>query len=144
MGKNGGFTLLELVLAIALMTVLSGVVLWRYQPTSDPKKPLNQAIAQARYLSKNDKISLQLWFDPSSHQIKLNARGKTLASYPLPVGTTLSFFTLPDTPFDPNYHMAIGQIESEDYESGQVVEVVQQGYKMDDAVIRPARVVIAK
>jgi len=46
--------------------------------------------------------------------------------------------------FDPNYHMAVGQIESDDAESGAVVEVVQKGFYLDDTVIRPARVIVAK
>jgi molecular chaperone GrpE len=49
-----------------------------------------------------------------------------------------------DQPFDPVYHMAIAQIESDSAESGHVVEVVQKGYLLDDTVIRPARVIIAK
>jgi molecular chaperone GrpE len=47
-------------------------------------------------------------------------------------------------PFDPNYHMAIGQIETEEVESNYVVEVVQQGYLLDTSVLRPARVIVAK
>ena len=46
--------------------------------------------------------------------------------------------------FDPNYHMAVAQVERERAISNQVVEVVQQGYSLGDIVIRPARVVIAK
>jgi molecular chaperone GrpE len=46
--------------------------------------------------------------------------------------------------FDPNFHMAIGQIETGDVPSGFVAEVVQKGYKLDDTVIRPARVIVAK
>lgn len=46
--------------------------------------------------------------------------------------------------FDPNYHMAVAQIDSKDSEPNHVVEVVQQGYLLDDIVIRPAKVIIAK
>jgi len=49
-----------------------------------------------------------------------------------------------DTSFDPNFHMAVGQLETEDFESGSVAEVIQKGYKLDDTVIRPARVIVAK
>jgi molecular chaperone GrpE len=48
------------------------------------------------------------------------------------------------TPFDPNYHMAVGQVDSETLESGQVAEVVLQGYLLGDTVIRPANVIVAK
>jgi molecular chaperone GrpE len=49
-----------------------------------------------------------------------------------------------DQPFDPAFHMAIAQIESDTVESNHVVEVVQKGYLLDNAVIRPAKVIIAK
>ncbi|MFH1756412.1 MAG: nucleotide exchange factor GrpE, partial [Candidatus Latescibacterota bacterium] len=47
-------------------------------------------------------------------------------------------------PFDPTYHMALAQIESDAVDSNHVVEVAQKGYLLDDAVIRPAKVIIAK
>jgi molecular chaperone GrpE len=46
--------------------------------------------------------------------------------------------------FDPIYHMAVANIDSEDVESNHVVEVIQEGYSLGDTVIRPAKVVIAK
>jgi molecular chaperone GrpE len=49
-----------------------------------------------------------------------------------------------DTPFDPAYHMAVAQIDKEDAQSNNVVEIVQEGYLLEDTVIRPAKVVIAK
>jgi molecular chaperone GrpE len=45
--------------------------------------------------------------------------------------------------FDPNLHEAVMQTESEEHESGQVIEVLQTGYKMGDRVLRPAIVRIA-
>jgi molecular chaperone GrpE len=45
--------------------------------------------------------------------------------------------------FDPNLHEAVLQIESEDHESGQIVEVIQPGYWIGERVLRPARVCIA-
>ncbi len=45
--------------------------------------------------------------------------------------------------FDPNQHEAVVQIESDEYESGQIVEVLQTGYFIGDRVLRPARVCIA-
>jgi molecular chaperone GrpE len=47
-------------------------------------------------------------------------------------------------PFDPNLHMAVGQIDRDDVEPGLVAEVVQKGYRLDDVVVRPARVIVAK
>ena len=46
-------------------------------------------------------------------------------------------------PFDPNLHEAIGQEES-DAPTGQVVKVLQTGYKLGDRLLRPALVVVAK
>ena len=46
--------------------------------------------------------------------------------------------------FDPNEHEAMAQQASEDAESGTVVEVYQSGYRINGAVLRPARVVVAE
>ncbi|CAI6017629.1 nucleotide exchange factor GrpE [Cohnella sp. JJ-181] len=46
-------------------------------------------------------------------------------------------------PFDPELHQAIMQVESEEYEEGVVVEVVQPGYWLSDKVIRPAMVKVS-
>lgn len=48
-----------------------------------------------------------------------------------------------DTEFDPNFHEAIEQIKNTKNKSGYVVEVVQTGYKIDQDVIRPAKVKVA-
>ena len=47
-------------------------------------------------------------------------------------------------PFDPNFHNAVMQQETEGVEAGTVVNVFQKGYKMGDKVIRPALVGVAK
>ena len=46
--------------------------------------------------------------------------------------------------FDPNLHEAITSEENEDYESGQIIEVLQRGYMLGDKVLRPARVRVAR
>jgi molecular chaperone GrpE len=46
--------------------------------------------------------------------------------------------------FDPNVHHAVFMEESDEYESGKVVEVLQIGYMLKDKVIRPAMVKVAK
>lgn len=46
--------------------------------------------------------------------------------------------------FDPARHEAISQEDSPDHESGQVIEVLQQGYLIGDRVLRPAIVRIAR
>ena len=45
--------------------------------------------------------------------------------------------------FDPNLHEAIVQSESDEHESDQVIEVLEQGYMVGDRVLRPARVRVA-
>ena len=49
-----------------------------------------------------------------------------------------------DGPFDPHVHEALMTQRAEGVEAGQVVQVVQRGYRMGDAVLRPARVVVAE
>lgn len=46
--------------------------------------------------------------------------------------------------FDPAWHEAVGQVEAEGVPSGQVVEVLQDGYRLRDRVLRPSRVVVAR
>lgn len=46
-------------------------------------------------------------------------------------------------PFNPDYHQAIMQVESEEHEEGIVVEEVQKGYMLKDKVLRPAMVKVS-
>lgn len=50
---------------------------------------------------------------------------------------------LPDEPFDPNIHNAIQAVDSEDVESGQIVQTFQTGYKYKNRPLREAMVVVA-
>lgn len=47
-------------------------------------------------------------------------------------------------PFDPSLHEAISHEDSPDHESGQIIEVVQQGYFIGERVLRPALVRVAR
>jgi molecular chaperone GrpE len=47
-------------------------------------------------------------------------------------------------PFDPTEHEAMASQPAEDAEPGTVIEVYQQGYRLNGAVLRPARVVVAE
>ena len=49
-----------------------------------------------------------------------------------------------DSNFDPNFHQAMFEVESKDKEPGTVVEVVQEGYKIGDRLLRPALVGVSK
>jgi molecular chaperone GrpE len=46
--------------------------------------------------------------------------------------------------FDPQAHEALSTQPVDGAESGTVVEVVQKGYRLDEQLIRPARVVVAE
>lgn len=49
-----------------------------------------------------------------------------------------------NVPFDPNLHEAISNEENLDFESGYVIEVVRQGYKLGERILRPAMVRVAR
>ncbi|HEV2075856.1 MAG TPA: nucleotide exchange factor GrpE, partial [Thermoleophilaceae bacterium] len=46
-------------------------------------------------------------------------------------------------PFDPNVHEALSTRSEDGAEAGVVLDVVQKGYRLEGAVLRPARVVVA-
>jgi molecular chaperone GrpE len=46
--------------------------------------------------------------------------------------------------FDPNMHQAVMQIDSDEHESGQIVQLLQKGYKMKERILRAAMVSTAK
>jgi len=46
--------------------------------------------------------------------------------------------------FDPNLHEAISSEPSDEFESGQIIAVVKQGYMLGDRVLRPALVRVAQ
>jgi molecular chaperone GrpE len=46
--------------------------------------------------------------------------------------------------FDPHVHEALLAQPAEDREQGDVLDVIQKGYKLGDRVVRPARVIVAE
>lgn len=46
--------------------------------------------------------------------------------------------------FDPNLHEAISNEDNPDFECGEIIEVVRQGYKLGDRILRPAMVRVAR
>lgn len=46
--------------------------------------------------------------------------------------------------FDPNFHEAVMQVDSDKHQKGDIVQVFQKGYKIKDRVLRPAMVSISK
>jgi molecular chaperone GrpE len=49
----------------------------------------------------------------------------------------------PGTVFDPSLHQAVMQQPSAEFESGQIVQVLQQGFLLHDRVLRPTSVIVA-
>jgi len=45
--------------------------------------------------------------------------------------------------FDPQYHNAVMKVDSDEVESGQIVQVMQKGYKYKDRLLREAMVSVA-
>ena len=45
--------------------------------------------------------------------------------------------------FDPHYHEALMQTDSDEHESGHIVQVLSKGYTYKDTVIRHAKVSVA-
>lgn len=50
----------------------------------------------------------------------------------------------PGDEFDPNIHEAITQEEHPDFSEGQIIDIVQPGYRITDRIIRPAMVRVAR
>jgi molecular chaperone GrpE len=47
-------------------------------------------------------------------------------------------------PFDPALHEAVTHEDSDDHDAGHIIEVLRQGYRLGERVIRPALVRVAK
>jgi len=47
-------------------------------------------------------------------------------------------------PFDPALHQAMGQLETEDYPVNTVAQQMQKGYQLNERLLRPAMVMVAK
>lgn len=46
--------------------------------------------------------------------------------------------------FDPNLHEAISNEDNPEFASGEIIEVVRQGYKLGERILRPAMVRVAR
>ena len=52
----------------------------------------------------------------------------------------VEIFGTPGDEFDPNLHNAVMHIEDENYKNGEIVDVFEKGYKINDKIIRAAMV----
>ena len=76
-----------------------------------------------------DKLKEGIELTHKSFLTQLEKHGVTLVSH--------------DEPFDPNIHNAIQAMDSEDVESGQIVQTFQTGYKYKNRPLREAMVIVA-
>ncbi|MGO4541113.1 nucleotide exchange factor GrpE [Paenibacillus sp. 2TAB19] len=58
-------------------------------------------------------------------------------------GEGLKAMNVVGEPFNPEFHQAIMQVESDEHEEGIIVEEVQKGYMLKDKVLRPAMVKVS-
>lgn len=49
-----------------------------------------------------------------------------------------------NVPFNPEVHQAMTMIESPDHNAGQVINVMQKGYTLNNRLLRPAMVIVSK
>jgi molecular chaperone GrpE len=49
-----------------------------------------------------------------------------------------------DQKFDPNIHQAMFEIENDEVEEGIILQVVQEGFKIEDRLLRPTLVGVSK
>lgn len=47
-------------------------------------------------------------------------------------------------PFNPEFHQAVMQVESDEHEEGMIVEELQKGYMLKEKVLRPSMVKVSK
>lgn len=50
----------------------------------------------------------------------------------------------PGTPFDPNFHEVMFEVDTPEHAPGAIVQVMEAGYMIHDRLLRPARVGVAK
>lgn len=115
----------------------------------DQDEMKNNLIADVvkHYLDVSDDIERALKNAPDGNEVKDWVEGIRLISQKLK--TILESEGVKRIPaeneiFDSHRHEAIATEENPLFESGHVIEIIQQGYQIGDRVIRPARVKVAK
>lgn len=77
--------------------------------------------------------------DTKQHGVKLVL--DQIAKY-LKETNNIESFDPQGEPFDPELHEAMAMRESEDHESGTVIEVFEKGYREGDRILRVAKVIV--
>ncbi len=47
-------------------------------------------------------------------------------------------------PFDPNFHEAVTQVESDEHDEGIIIDEISKGYMLNDRLLRASKVVVSK
>jgi molecular chaperone GrpE len=100
-----------------------------------------------RYLAVQDDIERALKNRPTSGEAATWAEGIELVNRKLNSileSENITRIEAENQLFDPNLHEALSHEESGEHGSGQIIEVIQQGYMLGDRVIRPALVRVAR
>lgn len=100
-----------------------------------------------KYLSIQDDMELALRNRPTEGVDGAWAEGVALIARKLKNlldGENLIPVANPGDAFDPNVHEAITFEPSDKFGSHEIIEVIQQGYKLGDRVVRPAMVRVAQ
>jgi molecular chaperone GrpE len=124
-----------------------------YQKRSEKEKAQWTPLAQARVLKDmlpivddferalSESLRHDVSEDVTSHvkgfEMILSSFQKMLESYGVREISDISSF-------NPEHHEAVMQVQSDDVESGDVVEILQKGYIFKDHVLRPAKVSVAQ
>lgn len=90
-----------------------------------------------------DNFERALSVKPESEEAKSLAQGLNMVYNQLQEALKKEGVTAIETvgqSFDPHLHQAVMQVEEEGFESNQVVEELQKGYKLKDRVLRPSMV----
>lgn len=101
----------------------------------------------AKYLEILDDLELAIINRPAENEAEAWADGIELIHVKLKAileDEGVELILAEGDTFDPNFHEAITYEEDDDHQDGQVIEVVQKGYKLGDRVLRPAKVRVAK
>lgn len=129
-------------------------VLYAKAESENVRRRALEDIGKARKFAL-EKFSGELLSVMDSLNAALNVENATLESYRAGVELTakqlLSVFEKfniveinpVDQKFDPNQHQAIGTVES-DAEPNTVIQVLQKGYALNERILRPALVMVAK
>jgi len=104
------------------------------------------AIVIRRFLEVKDDLELALKNRPNEDDDAVWADGVELIYRKLSAFLEAEGVSIIETDgkfFDPNLHEAITHEDHPELESGQIIEVIKQGYRLGERVLRPAQVRVA-